>query len=184
MPATKAQIEKELAESRERERLLEAKLDDTRELLKRVKGDRDALDQRLAEVSPAADRQAFVKRVQPVNGFVATITGKGRFEDEIWIEVIGDTLVILTGRKARERWCGDEGAVASAVAYNPAPPPQQQGGESSYFGPPAESPIGLGAHNPRLNAEESARLAAGDMSVLQTLESMATRIAGGDTNIA
>lgn len=179
----KAQLEDAVKAQQQRADELEAALLETRETLTRVARARDEAETKLAKIDPVSERQSFVPRTQPVNGFIVKITGPKRFEDEIWIEAIGDTVVILTGKKAAARWAGDESVVVRAAAPRLASFSQDapQGGEQGqYFGPPT-LPIGLGPGS-RMSEEDSTKLLAGDLSVLGQLEDIATQIAHGNTN--
>jgi hypothetical protein len=70
-----------------------------------------------------AEKRKFRKRTYPIGGFDVSIAGVGCSEEEIWIEQVGDRLLILVGAAAERRRAGlSDESISLATAGVVRPP--------------------------------------------------------------
>lgn len=108
-----------------------------------------------------------------VNGFVITVAGKDATDDEVWIERVGDSVVILTGQAAEDRRNGRQVDTPSLSASSGTALRSTRGGDESWSNLDAigGSRLGLGP-SVGLSDEQKAKAFAKN-----PLEQMADQIA-------
>jgi hypothetical protein len=145
---------------------LEKRIEKLREQLKDVVQDRDALRQQLADATGPKKREPkpFIARKFPINGFVVSITGKGCMEEEIFVQVLGDTIVVDTGDAATIARSGGHSVTPVRAGARPAlravPKPEEESWSN------VADPTGLGP-SPKAAPEAVAKaLQTGDLSAI------------------
>lgn len=129
-----------------------------RDQVQALAGDKHALEQENALLKTAKQRPSrkFETEKIRVNGFTISVAGKDCDENDVWIERVGDSVVILTGRAAEDRRNGHATApvmALSATATRSTP----DGSWTNLSTAAGASPVGLGP-SPNMTDDEKAKL--------------------------